>query len=257
MTTKPTTLKRRRLTPVLTIERKRETAPTYGQGRGGRPWRRIREQVLRRDRFLCQCPDCITAAVPKPADEVDHISNERDAFGRLDDDLSNLRAVNSECHRRITRQQIARAGQIATMYPDWMPVTAKPLVVVCGPPGAGKTTHARDMAEPGDLLIDLDYLAIDVLGKHLWHCSPEERKGVIRVRNEMLAEFMRGHTKHTRCILIDTAGKFKRRKFWLDRGAEVVVMDTDKEMCRERVRGDTERPAAQNESRLAAIDRWE
>ena len=30
----------------------------YGQGRGGRPWRRLRARILARDCYMCQCPKC-------------------------------------------------------------------------------------------------------------------------------------------------------------------------------------------------------
>ena len=32
----------------------KEVKVSYGQGRGGRPWRRKRERVFNRDKFLCQ-----------------------------------------------------------------------------------------------------------------------------------------------------------------------------------------------------------
>ena len=31
-----------------------DTQDRWGQGRGGRPWRRTRERVFRRDKYLCQ-----------------------------------------------------------------------------------------------------------------------------------------------------------------------------------------------------------
>lgn len=77
-------------------------------GRGGRQWRRLRLQVLERDGWLCQCDDCATRPVPLVAHEVDHISNERDADGALDDSLENLRSMNRDCHRKKTQQEAAR-----------------------------------------------------------------------------------------------------------------------------------------------------
>jgi len=81
------------------------TQTHYGKGRGGRPWRRLREQVLRRDGYLCQCPLCQGDALPLLADEVDHIiplaqggSNEMD----------NLQAMNHLHHRIKTRKEIAK-----------------------------------------------------------------------------------------------------------------------------------------------------
>lgn len=66
----------------------------------GRPWRRLREQVLRRDQYLCQCEECALRLVPLSADEVDHIIAL--AKGGTDHP-SNLRAIRSDpCHKRKT-----------------------------------------------------------------------------------------------------------------------------------------------------------
>lgn len=103
MATKPKTLKRRALTA------RHEPEPvTYGQGRGGRPWRRLRDQIMERDGYLCQCPACKKRPVPLVAHEVDHIKPV--AFGGTDDP-SNLQAISKECHR-IKSAQEARRGRV-------------------------------------------------------------------------------------------------------------------------------------------------
>lgn len=71
----------------------------------GHAWRKRRAEVLRRDKWLCQV--CkrngrVTAAV-----EVDHIVNKAAGGG---DDLANLQAVCSACHRDKTRLE-SQAGR--------------------------------------------------------------------------------------------------------------------------------------------------
>ncbi|OWV29467.1 HNH endonuclease [Halomonas campaniensis] len=71
-------------------------------GRGGRPWRRLRDAVMRRDRYLCQCDDCIKESRITPAHEVDHII----PLSRGGKDLmSNLRAISRDCHKRKTNRE--------------------------------------------------------------------------------------------------------------------------------------------------------
>lgn len=74
----------------------------YGQGRGGRPWRRKRERVLARDGYLCKCDDCVRLGLLLVAHEVDHIVPM--SQGGSDDD-SNLRAINRDCHKRKTARE--------------------------------------------------------------------------------------------------------------------------------------------------------
>lgn len=69
----------------------------------GAAWDKLRKQILDRDCYLCQCPQCKGGMLRvTPANEVDHILSK--AQGGTDD-TSNLRAVNHECHKRITVEQ--------------------------------------------------------------------------------------------------------------------------------------------------------
>ncbi len=69
----------------------------------GNAWDRLRLGILRRDDYLCQCPECQGGTLRlRLANEVDHIKPKAQGG---DDSPDNLRAVNAECHRRITAEQ--------------------------------------------------------------------------------------------------------------------------------------------------------
>lgn len=69
----------------------------------GTHWDKLRKVILRRDNGICQCPECMGGKKRlRIATEVDHIKPK--AEGGTDDE-SNLRAVNSDCHKRITALQ--------------------------------------------------------------------------------------------------------------------------------------------------------
>lgn len=80
---------------------------TYGKGRGGRPWARLRAEILKRDRYLCQCESCKAEGRATPADEVDHIIPLSQGGT---DAPSNLRAINS-VHHKLKTQREARHGR--------------------------------------------------------------------------------------------------------------------------------------------------
>ncbi|MEP4557271.1 HNH endonuclease [Cobetia amphilecti] len=78
-----------------------------GQGRGGRPWRRLRNAILKRDRYLCQ--PCERMNRITPATEVDHIVGK--AQGGTDA-ADNLEAICKACHqaKTISEALAARSG---------------------------------------------------------------------------------------------------------------------------------------------------
>ncbi len=66
----------------------------------GSQWKIIREQVLTRDKNLCQ--PCLRNGVATPAKQVDHIIAK--ALGGNDDE-SNLEAICIECHKVKTANE--------------------------------------------------------------------------------------------------------------------------------------------------------
>lgn len=78
----------------------------YGKGRGGRPWRRIRNEILRRDGFVCM--PCKAQGRTKLATEVDHIVP---MFEGGTDAKTNLQAICTDCHKAKTQAEARRAGR--------------------------------------------------------------------------------------------------------------------------------------------------
>lgn len=81
-----------------------EHAPRYGKGRGGRPWRRKRERILKRDQYLCQSckkQDRLTLAT-----QVDHVVPQ---FEGGSDEDENLQGICDDCHEAKTQAEARRA----------------------------------------------------------------------------------------------------------------------------------------------------
>jgi 5-methylcytosine-specific restriction protein A len=80
----------------------------------GTAWDKLRLVILKRDKYLCQCPDCQGGKKRfTPANEVNHKVSKAEAK-RLGwtqaqtDDPSNLEAINDRCHRKLTDAQVGR-----------------------------------------------------------------------------------------------------------------------------------------------------
>lgn len=84
----------------------------------GNAWDKLRKIILRRDHGLCQCEECKRLGRLLAASHVDHIKRKCDGGT---DDPSNLRAVNAECHKRITAEQAGRQyrGKTAIGVDGW------------------------------------------------------------------------------------------------------------------------------------------
>ena len=72
-------------------------------------WATLRRLVLRRDCGVCKCAECTAGGLLKLAHEVDHVI-PRILNGS--DDMSNLVAINHDCHvRKTEREMLAMRGQ--------------------------------------------------------------------------------------------------------------------------------------------------
>jgi len=67
----------------------------------GALWQRMRERILKRDGYLCQCSERKRLNRVRLANEVDRVVPK--AKGGSDDD--NLQAINANCHKLKTMQE--------------------------------------------------------------------------------------------------------------------------------------------------------
>ena len=96
-------MKLQTLKPRLQPQKKSyEPKKNWGHGRGGRPWRRLRNKIFLRDKYTCQCCGVVTMNL-----ELDHIMNV--AQGGSDDE-SNLQSLCVDCHKIKTQRESKGMG---------------------------------------------------------------------------------------------------------------------------------------------------
>ena len=86
-----------RLQAVRTETANMQPKKNWGSGRGGRPWRRLKDKIHLRDQYTCQYCGLVTMEL-----ELDHIVNV--AQGGTDDD-SNLQSLCAPCHLKKTKKE--------------------------------------------------------------------------------------------------------------------------------------------------------
>lgn len=185
---------------------------------------RWRLAVLDRDGWQCRIrgPRCLGAAT-----EADHIVDVADGGARLD--LANGRAACKPCNSGRSARKKHREG--------WRR-SATRIMLVVGPPGAGKSTYVREHAGPADVVVDMDVIA-EALGSRSSHGRVGGSLEAARAaRNAVLREIQRGELSAPVAWIV-SANPNAERQF---PHHEVVIVDPGREEVLRRCR-EAGRPA--------------
>jgi predicted kinase len=139
-------------------------------------------------------------------------------------------------------------------WPKNVRPSAVPLVIVCGPPAAGKSTYVASRRQPGDIVIDLDLIVME-LGGDSRTTDRAIRKRALMERNNRLRLL---HTRESgRAWFITTAPSGSTRRQWsrLLKPECVLLMPTPADECLRRVGMDPERSASRAEQ-TRIIEYW-
>jgi len=135
-----------------------------------------------------------------------------------------------------------------------------PLLVVCGPPGAGKSLLVQRNAGPRDLIIDLDVIKAELSGLPLYHAEHAEwMQRAMGERNRRLLSLCESTTAErlARAWLITTAPTAADRRWWRETaGARTLLVVASPETCRARILGDERRPPARQAEHLKVAEDW-
>lgn len=184
-------------------------------------WRRLRALILERDGYRCRMPTVDGTPCNRPADTVDHIVPR--ARGGTDAP-ENLRAACKACN--------SSAGA-TVRRPGW-------LVVVVGPPCAGKTTYVRAEAAEGDVIVDYDALAAALGAPDPYARPPGVARLALVARRAVVAALIASPPNGWRAWVIHSRPSAKQVRAYTEAGAGFVLLDPGEAVCRERARA--ERP---------------
>jgi predicted kinase len=125
------------------------------------------------------------------------------------------------------------------------------VTVVCGPPGAGKTTYVLSRAKRGDLIVDLDRIFEAVSGLPLYDKPDALAPFVWQARDAILDRLSRPSDITNAWIITSGARRKDRAALAARLRAEIVVLDTAAEECKRRL---VDRPATRPWNTL--IEQW-
>lgn len=125
------------------------------------------------------------------------------------------------------------------------------LTVVLGPPAAGKSTWVRHRAQPGDIVIDYDALAVALTGPGAHpHDHPRALRDVAAQARKAAITTALKHAGAINVFIIHTHPSTAALALYRRHGAELVTVDPGRATVLRRCR--EERPAAT----LRAVRRW-
>jgi len=116
------------------------------------------------------------------------------------------------------------------------------LWVITGPPCVGKSTWVRDRAQPGDIVIDLDRIALAITAETTPHHEyPSHiRKAAVMLRKQAVAQAL-VHARSGSSYIIHAKPNTKARAIYKKNQAQFVELTAPLQVLLDRAA--TERPA--------------
>lgn len=213
------------------------SAGTRVRGRKGQAMRR------RRLKLHPFCAECAKVGVQRLTAIIDHVRPL--AFGGLDVDENTQGLCAFHDAVKTAAEQTSQGG-VAT-HPDWLEPSAVPLAIVCGPPCGGKSTYVTEQAQAGDVVIDMDAIALSLHPgwDRRWNKAVLDQS--MRVRNAMLGALSR--QPEGRAWFVVSAPSPEERQWWVSRlGGSVILCDPGQAVATAR--------AVARDGRSDHVDRW-
>lgn len=198
------------------------------------------------------CVHCQAEGIVKATEIIDHVKPIAQGGEDIDDNCQGL----CKLHHDLKTSREASIGREGQAHPTWLPKPAIPVVVVCGPAGAGKSTYVNANAKPGDVILDLDLINQDLFGRH----GHQRRKGdagpALWERNRRLAKL--ANARSGTAWFIVSAPTERERAWWREtlNAREVVLLDPGKNVCLERIGPVLTRRTATEQWYLKRFETW-
>lgn len=124
------------------------------------------------------------------------------------------------------------------------------LFVVCGPPGAGKSSWVAGRAKPGDVTVDFDALAATLTPGVSAHVFPDHVRKVAQAARRAAVDAAVEVSDMVDVFVIHALPGVKVLRWYRSKGAEVVTVDPGRDVVLRRCRDERSAEA------LAAAEKW-
>lgn len=227
-------------------------------------WKRLRKAKLS-EKPLCEpCDVRGRKVVAKHVDHIVSIASGGQAFPAMD----GLMSMCAPCHSIKTNAKDRKGGKGIAFKgcgPDGLPLDPghpflnredHPATVVCGPPGAGKSSYVAAHRQYGDLVLDLDTILQALSGEPIYDAPAELLPFAWHARDAVLERLRRSHRLRHAWIIMGGAKRADRQSVIWNLNARLVMLDLSAAECLARIRADQRRPAVARARHEAAVAAW-
>jgi hypothetical protein len=121
--------------------------------------------------------------------------------------------------------------------------------IIVGPPCAGKSTHVIESSDIGDVIIDLDSLAVSLGSQDTHQSEGCIREMALMLRDQAITKILEGIDCDS--WIIHTNPSSEKIDKYIEAGAMFTVLDPGEQECKDRAKSDG-RPKGTDE----AIEKW-
>ena len=113
-------------------------------------------------------------------------------------------------------------------------------ILVCGPPGSGKTTYVMERHAAGDLVVDVDTLYMALSGLPMYDKPHPLLMPVLEARDAVVA-YLKANWQHPKTWIITGGATEQERSRYDGLRTETVMLAVPAEECLERIAADPRR----------------
>lgn len=252
--------------PIRAHKAKESRASSSARGYN-RKWEAFRKAFLYRNPL---CEYCSTPERIVPATVCDHdLPHEHDPHLFWNNTYT---ALCASCHNSTKQRLELKYEGIALLraiegvksgatrrwgysIPDGVKPSGIPVILVSGPPAAGKSTYIEANAQPGDTVIDFDIYR-QRIGNAKWDTRQDIIRQAFKMRDDDI-KALNGKSDGV-CYLIVTAPTEAERSAWVRALGNVTIhiLRTPESVCIERIKADPRRADAAPRQIKAVKDWW-
>lgn len=210
-------------------------------------WQKARATYLERNPVCISCGARATLVDHK----VPHRGDQALFWNR-----ANWQPLCTSCHSGAKQRIEKSSPAVEARRHPFLRRPNCPVVMVCGPAGAGKTTYVRNHAGPNDIIIDLDVIRARIAGTPIHAFSPQHTAQALDERNRILASLAHQPADRVAWFIIAAPEQADRDTWQRKLNARVVMLDTPLEICVERIRNDPLRAGQHGRMIDLAKDWW-